>query len=67
MRGVSVTVQNANLLETPFIRASVTHTSRATDVLSRVLSLVPASRVQVVDDARFFALHRHVACRRTTC
>ena len=48
-------------------RASESHTSRATDVLSRVLSLVPASRVQIVDDARFFALHRHVACRRTTC
>ena len=56
---------------TPFtpcpIRPSESHTSRATDVLSRVLSLVPASRVQIVDDARFFALHRHVACRRTTC
>ena len=41
---------NANLLETCHIRASVTHTSRATDVLSRVLSLVPASRVQIVDE-----------------
>ena len=31
-------------------RASESHTSRATDVLSRVLSLVPASRVQIVDE-----------------
>ena len=41
---------NANLFTSPPIRASVTHTSRATDVLSRVLSLVPASRVQIVDE-----------------
>jgi hypothetical protein len=31
-------------------RASESHTSRATDVLSRVLSLDPASRVQIVDE-----------------
>ena len=41
---------NATHLTSCPIRASVTHTSRATDVLSRVLSLVPASRVQIVDE-----------------
>ena len=56
---------NANLLESGPIRASVTHTSRATDVLSRVLSLDPASRVQIVDDAPLFEPDRQGAWFRT--
>ena len=41
---------NAMHPEMPDKRPSESHTSRATDVLSRVLSLVPASRVQIVDE-----------------
>ena len=42
----------AALFTSPFIRASVTHTSCATDVLSRPLFIVPSKNVQVDDGTR---------------
>ena len=43
----------AILFSSPFIRPSESHTSCATAFSSRVPSLIPASRAQIVDDTYF--------------